>query len=395
MHVKPLILTEHSEKKINWVNLLFFSITTCVGVVGGPLYAWHYGIPLSTGLLFLFFIMATGMSITVGYHRLFAHCTFKTNRVVEFLVLFFGAAAFEQSALRWASQHRDHHRYVDTELDPYTIKKGFFYAHVGWLIFWKHPLRYWNAKDLQKKGMVMHQHRYYYVWSVIAGILLPVAIGMLTGHALAAFVFAVCLRLTLVYHSTFLINSACHTFGKITFQHGISAKDHWLIAFFTYGEGYHNFHHRFPGDYRNAFRWYQWDPTKWLIFSLRLLGMARDLRTISNFRILEARFEVENQRLREKVARKINHPHLAAIKGMLDDQYGKLRAQLLSWENAAREYHLVLRQQMRSTSSEFRKACRDRVKIEKYKFKMKRRQWRALCATAQARKPVRLLGYNA
>src|SRR3989338_3286557 len=107
----------------------------------------------------MFFFMAmTGLSVTVGYHRLFAHVSFKAHPLVRFLVLFFGAAAFEQSALKWAALHRTHHQYVDTEPDPYNIKVGFFYAHVGWIMFWKHGVDYQNVKDLQKSRLLMHQH---------------------------------------------------------------------------------------------------------------------------------------------------------------------------------------------------------------------------------------------
>src|SRR6185436_18588993 len=103
----------------------------------------------------------------------FAHTAFKANAAVRFFVLFFGAAAFEQSALKWASQHRRHHQYTDTEKDPYNIKQGFFYAHVGWIMFWKHSVDYSNVKDLQKSRLVMSQHRRYQWWSMTAGVVTP------------------------------------------------------------------------------------------------------------------------------------------------------------------------------------------------------------------------------
>ena len=131
-----------ATRKNNWVNITFFAVTTLAGVFGAPVYIYYYGIAATEVALFLFYFGATGLSITVGYHRLFAHATFKTNRVVRFFLLFFGAAAFEQSALQWSAQHRDHHRYVDTDRDPYSIRKGFFYAHIGWLIFWQHEPRH-------------------------------------------------------------------------------------------------------------------------------------------------------------------------------------------------------------------------------------------------------------
>ncbi|MBI3307437.1 MAG: fatty acid desaturase [Candidatus Omnitrophica bacterium] len=282
-----------------WLNIIFFSGTTVAALIGCPFYLSRFGISSSEIFLFIFYLWATGISVTAGYHRLFSHVTYKAHPLVEFFFLFFGAAAFEMSALGWSSQHRDHHRYVDTENDPYNIKKGFFYAHIGWLIFWKHRSNLDNVRDLQKNSLVMHQDKHYLLWAVSSGILMPLVLGFLSGHLLGAFLFSICLRLTVVYHSTFAINSVCHMFGKATYDIYATAKDHWLVAFLTNGEGYHNFHHRFPGDYRNGVRWYQWDPSKWLIGFLSWFGLSRDLKRVSDFRILEARLAAEQQMARD------------------------------------------------------------------------------------------------
>ena len=333
-----------SVKDLKWTNIIFFSITTLLGVVGSALYLIRFGISLSEILLFLFYMSVTGTSITLGYHRLFAHNTFKASPLVRFLVLFFGAAAFEQSALKWSSQHRDHHRFVDTDRDPYNIKKGFFYAHIGWLIFWRHRFHYDHVQDLQKSRLLMHQHRHYKVWAIIAGIITPVLIGALTGHMLGAFLLSVCTRLTLVYHSTFCINSVCHTFGKATYDIYSTAKDHWLVAFITNGEGYHNFHHHFPGDYRNGVRWYQWDPTKWMIALLAKLGLVWDLKEISGFRIMAAQFATEKQRIEDRLLQRSGHPSLLTLRNLLETQYEKLKQTLNVWEHSAKEYQGILLQ---------------------------------------------------
>ena len=183
-------------KGYNWPTLAFFATVMLGALIGTPWYLYRYGISLPEILLTLFFIIATGMGITVGYHRYYAHVTFKTNPVIQFLVLFFGSAAFEQSALTWSSGHRDHHRYVDTALDPYSIKKGFWYAHIGWMTLWKQEPDYRNAKDLLKNKMVMHQHYNYPLWGLTAGIVFPVLLGALMGHALGALILAVFFRIT-------------------------------------------------------------------------------------------------------------------------------------------------------------------------------------------------------
>jgi stearoyl-CoA desaturase (delta-9 desaturase) len=197
---------------------------------------------------------------------------------VRFLALFLGAAAFEQSALTWASTHRDHHRHADTALDPYGIDKGFFYAHIGWMLFWKHEPDFSNVKDLEKDRMIRHQHRHYLAWALAAGVLLPIGIGAMLGQALGAFFLTVCVRLTIVHHATFCINSFSHKFGSAPHDARSTARDNWFIALLTNGEGYHNYHHRFPADYRNGFRWYHWDPSKWTILLLERLGLAWDLK---------------------------------------------------------------------------------------------------------------------
>lgn len=279
---------------VNWRNLLFIGGTGLIALVGSPLYLWKYGISFSEMALFAFYMTATGLSVTIGYHRLFTHANFKANNFVKFIMLFFGVAAFEESALIWASDHRNHHRYVDTDQDPYSIKKGFFYAHIGWLLFWKHPSNLSNVKDLQRSRLVMHQHNHYYVWATVAGILTPLLLGALTGHILGALIFAICLRLTLVYHGTFFINSICHMFGNAAYDKNSTARDHWFVALLSFGEGYHNFHHRFPADYRNGVRWYHWDPSKWMIALLARLGLVWNLRKASPSQILQARRQAEN-----------------------------------------------------------------------------------------------------
>lgn len=266
------------ERQTRWVGIIFFIVLHLVGIVGTPLYLKYYGATKAEWVLFISYFALTSLAITVGYHRLFAHISYKANTLVRFILLFFGAATFEQSALKWASQHRQHHQFTDTDQDPYNIKRGFWYAHMNWILLYKHRVNYDNVRDLQKSKLVMNQHHLYSLWSVGAGIILPMIIGYLIGRPLGAFVMAVSLRLVLVMHSAFFINSWAHMFGTQEYDGTISAKDNWLGVFLTNGEGYHNFHHRFPSDYRNGIRWFDYDPSKWLIFLLSKIGMTWDLR---------------------------------------------------------------------------------------------------------------------
>lgn len=360
--------------KIIWVNLIFFIVTALLGVLGGGIYVAHHGLSTFEASLTLFYIVATGISITAGYHRLFSHVTYQAHPVVQFLFLFFGAAAFEQSALDWSAQHRDHHRYVDTDRDPYSIKKGFFYAHVGWLIFWKHHIPYDNVPDLKENALVQNQNRYYHLWAVTSGIIVPVLIGAAAGHALGAFLLAFCFRVAFVHHATFCINSVCHMFGKSTYDIHATAKDHWLVAYVTNGEGYHNFHHRFPSDYRNAIRWYQWDPSKWLIFMLARMGLASNLKKVSNFRIWEARLAAENLRIREKAT----NPHAPFetddIYARLQEQYKHLGQILRSWEAQSRNYQALLADRLAHPRELLEKGVQS-MREAQQAFKAERERW--------------------
>jgi stearoyl-CoA desaturase (delta-9 desaturase) len=277
------------KTKVRWAGVAFLVFTAGIGFIAAPLYIFWYGVSFSEIALFVFFNVATMMAITVGYHRLYAHAAFKAHPLLQFFILMFGAAAFEQSALRWASLHRTHHRFVDTEKDPYNIKRGFFYAHIGWIISGKPTVDFQNTADLQKNSLVMFQHKYYQRLALLVGLILPLGIGYLSGHILGAALLAMGARLALVHHSTFFINSFAHTFGTSDYDPDSSAKDNWFGAVLTNGEGYHNYHHRFPSDYRNGIRWHHWDPTKWMIWGLSKAGLISGLLRTPAQAILEAK----------------------------------------------------------------------------------------------------------
>ncbi len=265
-----------------WMATIFMPLIALIGIIGTPFYIYHNGLALSELALFLFYLLATSLAITAGYHRFFSHATFKTNSFVRFLLLFFGAATFQKSALRWASQHRQHHQFTDTELDPHSSARGLFYCHVGWIMFYKHDVNFGNVKDLSSNKMIMHQHENYDLWSITSGLILPMAIGFLIGHPLGAFIMSFCLRVTMILNMAFFINSSAHMIGKKTFDPDASAGDNWFWSLLTNGEGYHNYHHKFPNDYRSGHLIHHWDPSKWFIFLLSKVGLAWDLKRTSN-----------------------------------------------------------------------------------------------------------------
>ena len=229
-------------------------------------------------------LAATGFSITLGYHRLFSHMTFRAKLPVRLFILIFGAAAFENSVLMWASEHRRHHKHVDHDEDPYDITKGFFHAHIGWLLFKLLPQPpFDNVNDLKKDPLVMWQHRHIHLLAVMVGFGLPTLAGFLWDGwvgALGGFLIGGVAKVVVLQHGTFLINSACHTIGRQPYSTRCSARDSFLMALFTFGEGYHNYHHEFQHDYRNGVKPWEWDPTKWLIWTLSKLGLTNGLRRV-------------------------------------------------------------------------------------------------------------------
>jgi stearoyl-CoA desaturase (delta-9 desaturase) len=276
-----LASTDHekkrSEKKYRWGSIFFISLISVAALLLCPIYLWRYGLTKTEFAFFGLYAMASSLSITLGYHRLFSHAAFKAAWPVRLFVLVFGGAAFEQSAMRWAALHRRHHRHTDTDLDPYNIKCGFFYAHVGWILVRIPAVDYSIVRDLARDRMVLHQHTHYKLWSHLSGLVVPFLVGTWIGGGAYAILFPVAARIFIVLNSAFFINSLAHTFGDRPFDSISSARDHWLGVVLTNGEGYHNFHHRFPRDYRNGVRWYHWDPTKWLIWLFSRVGLTSEL----------------------------------------------------------------------------------------------------------------------
>jgi len=291
--------------RVNWVNTVFLLIISLLAVIGAPIYLLSQGLDWFMGSMLLFYVVATGMSITLGYHRLFSHLSFKAKWPVRFFTLVFGSCAFENSVLHWASDHRRHHKHVDGDDDPYNINNGFLWAHIGWILFKvtpEPPLD--NVADLRKDKLVMWQAKYDKQIAGIVGLLLPTVIcffyyGSLMG-ALGGFLVVGALRVFVVQQSTFFINSLCHCIGDRPYSTRCSARDSFIMSLFTYGEGYHNYHHEFQHDYRNGVKSWNYDPTKWAIWLLEKMGLVSNLRRVSQTRILlaemaEARRHTENR----------------------------------------------------------------------------------------------------
>ena len=252
---------------IVWANALMFALTFAAAAVLVPWYGLTHGFSTADWCVFAFLLVANGMAITAGYHRLWAHRTYEAHWTLRLLYLVFGTMALQNSVFAWCSGHRTHHLHVDdVERDPYSARRGFWFSHIGWMLR-EYPSGredFRNIPDLKKDPMLVFQHRYYVPLAVGVNFGLPLAAGLLFHDVWGMLILAGVLRLVWSHHVTFFINSLAHMWGSRPYTEDNTARDNPVLAVITYGEGYHNFHHIFAHDYRNGVRWWQWDPTKWL-----------------------------------------------------------------------------------------------------------------------------------
>lgn len=280
-------------------------------------------------LFFLATFSAGGISITAGYHRLFAHRAYSANPFFEWVVLIGSTLSLQWSALQWAHDHRMHHAHVDTDKDPYSIKKGFWYAHILWLLRHENTMEPKLVGDLLKNPRVAFQSRHYMLLALITNAAV-FGIGCLFLSPLLSFFAGVLLRIFAIHHCTWFINSLAHVWGSRTYARELTAVDNALLALVTFGEGYHNYHHTFATDYRNGVRWYHFDPTKWLIWTASKLGITRDLRMVDEVRIQRKLVQKDKNLLLEQLSHQLD--------GFAHDLKERLEHVATSYEKTSAEF---------------------------------------------------------
>jgi len=298
---KSAFMSEKDKFEINWVHVAILVVPPSLALYGSFTTALRWETFIWSVLMYFW----TGMGITAGYHRLWSHRAFSARWIVRMWLVIGGAAAFEGSAKWWCRNHRAHHRYTDTDKDPYNAKKGFLYSHLGWMVEKQklNAVGFADISDLHRDSMIMWQHKYYPIISIFFGIVMPTLVGGLWGDMRGAYFYASMWRMVFVHHATFCVNSLAHWYGDKTFSDFHTAWDSWVTAVLTLGEGYHNYHHEFPSDYRNGIRYYQYDPTKWLIKGLSLFGLTYNLRMMETNEIEKARLQMIQRHIDEDVSR--------------------------------------------------------------------------------------------
>ncbi|KAB5523933.1 hypothetical protein GE09DRAFT_1229666 [Coniochaeta sp. 2T2.1] len=284
---------------VNWLNTILIIMVPIVGLVSS------YWVPLrmKTLLFSIAYYYYTGLGITAGYHRLWAHRSYKAKLPLRIFLAAAGAGAVEGSCRWWSSGHRSHHRYTDTEKDPYSVRKGLLYSHIGWMVMKQNPKRIGRTDitDLNEDPVVVWQHKNYLKSVIFMGLVLPTLVcGLGWGDWIGGYVYAGILRIFFIQQATFCVNSLAHWLGDQPFDDRNSPRDHVITALVTLGEGYHNFHHEFPSDYRNAIQWWQYDPTKVFIYLMSLIGQAYDLNTFRSNEIEKGRLQQQQKKLDAK-----------------------------------------------------------------------------------------------
>ncbi len=342
----------------SWVNTLLFLFTFLGAVTVVPWYGVVHGYGTAAWASFAVLLAATGLSISAGYHRLWAHRTYEAHWSVRLVYMIFGAMALENSILAWSSGHRNHHRYIDDNLrDPYSARRGFWFSHIGWMLreYPSGKRNDSNIKDVTRDPIAVFQDRHYVPLVLATNVGVPLAVGWLAGDVWGVFLLGGLLRLVVNHHATFFINSLAHAWGSQPYTDTNTARDNGFLAFLTYGEGYHNFHHRYAGDYRNGVRWWQWDPAKWLIRALSGLGLARNLKRVPAVKIQHARLAMQFKRLDEKLTRcrsRLPQLKFERLRARLAREYEGFKATFERWRKARELWYETQREEFHEQTRE-------------------------------------------
>ncbi len=327
-----------------WTNIILFVLTFLAAAVLVPWYGIAHGYSVAAWVLFGVFLSANELSITAGYHRLWAHRAYEAHWSVRLVFMIFGTMALQNSAWAWCSGHRRHHLNVDdNELDPYSARRGFWFSHIGWMVR-EYPSGredFTNIPDLRRDRMLAFQHRHYVLLAVLLNFGLPLAAGWLVGDVWGTFLLAGVLRLVLSHHFTFFINSLAHIWGSRPYTEENTARDNPVLAVLTFGEGYHNFHHIFAHDYRNGVRWWQWDPTKWLIGGLQYLGLTRKLKRTPPFQIQRALLAMQFARAQSSLARvapTVTPSRISELHQHIAREYDSFLAAIADWAKVKEQW---------------------------------------------------------
>jgi stearoyl-CoA desaturase (delta-9 desaturase) len=262
-----------------------------LGLAAAIVLLWGHGCDWLSLTLMLVMYTITGTGVTIGFHRLFTHRAFKTSRFVQVVLIIMGSMSVEGTLLTWVAQHRRHHQSPDQEGDPHSphlhgeglrgILSGFWHAHIGWFLAAPDPELYRYVSDLWGDPVIRRAGGLFKLW-VVLGLALPAAIAGWITHswhgALLGLIWGGFVRIFLIHHVTWSINSVCHLWGGRTYHTHDESRNNFVFAVLAFGEGWHNNHHAFPTSARHGLKWWQIDMSYIAIRTLEMLGLAWDVK---------------------------------------------------------------------------------------------------------------------
>jgi stearoyl-CoA desaturase (Delta-9 desaturase) len=262
-------MAQRPREDIDWLPMIPFWGVHVTSIVLVAVYGWSW-----SGLLLALGMYAIRMfGLTAGYHRYFAHRSYKTSRVFQFLLALLGTFATQKGPLWWAGHHRTHHKYSDQPQDPHSVKqRGFWWAHLGWILV----KRYVETDTARIKDFATYPElRWLNKWHLLPPIAMATALFLVGGSWALTWGFFV--STTLLWHGTFCVNSLSHLFGRRAYKTDDNSRNSFLIAIFTLGEGWHNNHHYYQASERQGFYWYQLDISHCVLKALSWVGIVWDL----------------------------------------------------------------------------------------------------------------------
>ena len=296
MTSEPRVELQRAKEKlgVNWSNVVFLVVAHVAAVAA--LFFWSWAAVITAVVLYW---VGGSLGIGMGYHRLLTHRGYKVPKAVEYFLAICGTLALEGGPIQWVVTHRIHHAHTDRAGDPHTPRDGGWWAHIGWILWGtaqNHDQatleRY--APDLTKDRFYRLLNNYYYIPILIVGVFLFVYGGW------GVMLWGVFLRLALMLHATWLVNSATHLWGKTRFETGDDSRNSWWVALLTFGEGWHNNHHAHPTSARHGLRWYEFD-LNWIgIRVLQLLGLAHSIKRV-RFNRASSEWRLVHSRVRSQV----------------------------------------------------------------------------------------------
>jgi len=271
--------------EIVWFNVAWYFFLHALGIYGLYLLPKAHVYTLLFGA---FLTWASSMSITAGAHRLWTHRSYHAKLPLRIFLALANLCAMQNSIIEWSRDHRVHHKFTETNADPYNAMRGFFFSHIGWLMSRKHPAvkekgSKLNLDDLRNDPVCRIQDKYYKEAALFMNFIMPTLVPWYFWGENAWIAYVICgiTRYIIVLNLAFSVNSFAHMWGSKPYDKNIHPADNWFVIFVSWGEGFHNFHHAFPSDYSTSEFGFKYNATTMFIDTMAWLGLAEHLKKAS------------------------------------------------------------------------------------------------------------------